>query len=133
MGERGEGPSGLQQAYSNGHLFQITGAGLDSGGQKLAGGSREPPEGEDDLGTANKDTGTGGRLPTGLRDILQGCGTGGTTIWVRDAGDDSPHGQILGFFPAQSRHADYRETDEATCGWELGVPTARDKNRGGGV
>ena len=32
LGERREGISGLRQAYRDGHLIQIPGAGLDNGG-----------------------------------------------------------------------------------------------------
>ena len=39
----------------------------------------------------------------GLRDSFQGSGAGGTTIWVRDVGDNPLHGKIPGGLLAQSR------------------------------
>ena len=66
----------------------------------------------------------------GLRDSFQGSGAGGTTIWVRDVGDNPLHGKIPGGLLAQSRQSDYRETAEAMGGWELGVPTYGDSNGG---
>ena len=60
----------------------------------------------------DKDTGTGGRQPTGLGDVLQGGGTGGPSIWVRDVGDDPRHGKGPGKFPAQGLQADYGEAAE---------------------
>ena len=113
-GERGERFSGLQQASSNGHLFQIPGTGLDGSRQRLAGSVMENLEGAEKLGTAEKDTGTRGRHTTGLGDVIQGNGTGGTPIWVIEMGDDPPHGQIHGGFSSQSFQADYGETAEGT-------------------
>ena len=99
----------------------------------MAGGGRENLEGAEDLGKDDKDTGTGGRQPTGLGDVFQGGGAGGTPIRVGDVGDDTPHGQGPGDFSSQSLQADYRETAKAMGGWDLGVPTSGDSNAGGGV
>ena len=79
-GEKGEGLSGQQQASRDGQLFQIRGADLDGDGRRLAGGDREPLKGADELGTADKDTGTGGRQPMGIRGVFQGGVTGGPHI-----------------------------------------------------
>ena len=49
----------------------------------------------------------GGHHPTGLGDVLQGGGAGGSSIWFGDIGDDPPHGKVPGKFSAQSRQADY--------------------------
>ena len=77
---------------------------------------------------SGKDTGTGGRQPTGLGGVIQGSGAGGSSIQVRDVGADPPHGKVPGKFPAQGRQSDYREER-----WGLGVPTAGYINLGGGV
>ena len=53
--------SGLRQASSDGHLVQIPGAGLGSGGRRQAGGGREPSEGAEELVADGEDTGIGGR------------------------------------------------------------------------
>ena len=45
---------------------------------------------------------------------------------VGDVGDDPPHGQGPRDFPAQIFQSEYGETSEATGGWDLGVPTARE-------
>ena len=63
---------------------------------------REPLEVAEWLDTYDKDTGTGGCQTTDIRDIFQGGGVGGATIWVIDVGDDPPHGQGPGEFSAQS-------------------------------
>ena len=90
-------------------------------------------EGTEELDTDDEDNGMGGRHTTGLRDVLQGGGTGGSSIWVGDVGDDPPHGKGPGKFPSQGRQADYGEAAKATGGWGLGVTTTGDSNGGGGV
>ena len=35
----------------------------------------------------------------GVGDIFQGCGSGGSSLWVGYMGDDHPHGQGPGDFP----------------------------------
>ena len=63
-----------------------------------------------------KDNGMGGRHPTGIGDVFQGGGAGGTPIRVGGVGDDTPHGQGPGDFSSQSLQADYGETAEVTGG-----------------
>ena len=65
--------------------------------------------------------------------IFQGSGAGGPPVWVIDVGDDSPHGQVPGYFSSQRRQADYRDTAEAKGGWYLGITTAGDSDGEGGV
>ena len=77
-----------------------------------------------------EDTGTVGHLPTGLGDVLQGGGAGGYSIRVRDVGDYPPHGKGPEKFSSQGHQADYREAVKSMGGWELGVPTAGDRDRG---
>ena len=50
---------------------------------------------------------TGRGKHVGFRDIFQGGGSGGSSIWVRDVGDDPPHGKVPGEFSARSRQAYY--------------------------
>ena len=85
------------------------------------------------MGADGKDTGTGGRQPTGLRDVLQVGGAGGSSIRVGDMGDDPLHGKCPMKFPALGPQKDYREAAKTTGGWELEVPTAGYSNVGGGV
>ena len=66
----------------------------------------------EELGTDGRDNGTGGIYPTGIGDIFQGGGTGGTPIRLRDVGDEPLHVQGPGECPAQIRQAYYRETDK---------------------
>ena len=101
-GEKVEGLSILQQASRDGQLFQIFGADLDGGRRLLAGCDREPLEGTDELGTADKDTGTGGRQPMGIRGVFKGGVTGGPHIWVVDVGGDPLHGHSPGGGSTQS-------------------------------
>ena len=44
---------------------------------------------------------TGRGKHTGVRDICQGGGSGGSSPWVGDVRDDSPHGPVHGRFPEQ--------------------------------
>ena len=133
MGERGESLSGLRQDSRYGHLFQIPGAGLDGVRWLLSGIVREPLEGAEYLCTYGKDTGTGGRQPTGLGFFSRGSDAGGTPIWDGDVGNGPPHGQGPGDFSAQSHKADFGDTAKATGGWYLGLPTAGDSDGEGGV
>ena len=67
---------------------------------------REPLEGSEVLGTADKNSGTGGCQPTVIGDVLQGGGTGNIFIRVRDVGADPPHGTGPGKLLAQGCQAD---------------------------
>ena len=89
-------------------------------------------EGAEELRTDGEDTGTGGNQTMGLGDVIQCSGTGGSSIRVRDVGDDPLHGNPPGKFPEQVHQADYGEASEATGGWELVVTTAGDRDGGGG-
>ena len=82
---------------------------------------------------AGKDSGAGGCQTKGIGDVLQGCGTGGAAIWVRDMGADPPHGTGPGKFPTQGRKADNRETAKETVGGGLEIPTAGSSNGGGSI
>ena len=90
-------------------------------------------EGAEELDTNGKGTGSEGRQTTGLGDVLQGGGSDGSSVQVRDVVDDTPNGQGPGKFPTQGRQADYREADKVTRGWELILPTDGYSNGGGGV
>ena len=63
-----------------------------------------------------EDTGTGGRQNTGMGVVIQGSGTGGSFIWVRDVVADPPHGTSPGKIPAQGCWADYGEATKAMEG-----------------
>ena len=82
----------------------------------MNGGGRETLEGVEEIGIHGKDTGTGWRQTTGLGDVFQGGGAGGTLIWFMDVGDDPLHLQGPGEFSAKSFQADYGETAEVTGG-----------------
>ena len=65
--------------------------------------------------------------------IFQGGGAGGTAYWVGDMGDDSPHVPGTGGVSAQGIHTDHWEASPEVIGRDLGVPTIRDGDAGGGV
>ena len=96
VGECREGLSGLHKSSCDGHLFKIPGAGLDNGGWELDLSGRETLEGAKYLGMDGKDTDTGGRQTTGIRDVFQCGGADGTPIKVGDVGEYPPHGQVPG-------------------------------------
>ena len=54
--------------------------------------------GVEGLLNTGKDTGMRGRQPTGLRDVFQDGGAGGTSIQDIDIGYDTPHRKIPGGF-----------------------------------
>ena len=62
----------------------------------MVGGSREPWEGAEELGTDEKDTGMGGRHTKGLGGFFQGDVAGSTPIQDGDVGGDPPHGHDIG-------------------------------------
>ena len=97
----------------------------------MDGGGRENSEGTENLGTDGEDTGTGGQLPTGLGDVLQGGGAGGcaggSSIWVKDVGAYPPHRKGPGKFSSQRHQADYREADKSMVVWDLVVLTSADR------
>ena len=70
----------------------------------------------EELGTDGKDTGTGGRQPTCLGVVLQGGGSGGSSIWVGCVAGDPLNSKGPGKFPAQGRQEYYGEVAEATGG-----------------
>ena len=57
---------------------------------------------------------------TGVRDIFQGCGSGSSSLCVRDVDDDPLHGPGPGGFPEQASE------------WKLGVPPLGGGDMGGG-
>ena len=59
-GECIEELTGLRKTIRDSYLFQISGAGLDGIRPQLSGGSGEPKEYVEELGTSNEDPGTGG-------------------------------------------------------------------------
>ena len=90
-------------------------------------------EGAEELGMDGEDTVTGGRLTTGLGDVLQGRGAGSFSIRVRDVDADPPHRKGPVKFPSQGHQPYYGEAAKSTGGWELGLPTDGDSDRGIGV
>ena len=132
-GEWGEGLSGLRKTTRVGYLFQISGAGLDGGGQQLAGGGRQPEEGAEEFGTADKDPETGGCQTKVLRDVFQGGGTGGADFRVGDVGADPPHGTGPGKFSTQGRALDNWKIAKETEGGGMGIPTTGGIDGGGGI
>ena len=53
------------------------------------------------------------------REMFQGGGTSGTSLWIRNVCDGHPHGQGPGGVSAQVDQAYYRETDPAASGQKL--------------
>ena len=80
-----------------------------------------------------KNLGMGGGLPVGVGDFLQCCGSGITSLRIRDIGDDPPHDPGPRGFPAQDGQAGYRETAPEASGRKLGVYPLVGGNVGGGV
>ena len=62
--------------------------GIDGGGQQLYIGDDKLEKGEEELGAADKDPGTGGVQPEGIRYIIKGGSAGGVAFWVRDVVHD---------------------------------------------
>ena len=99
----------------------------------MAGGGGEPAEGEEYLGAAARDLGKGGGEPSGVGDVFQGGGEGGTTFRVGEVGDDPLHGPGPGGVSTQGSQADHWEAASTVIGRELGVSTFGDCDAGGGV
>ena len=74
-------------------------------------------EGSEYLGMYGKNNGTGGRHPTGIGGVLQGCSAGSSSIWFGDMSGETPHRKGPGKFPAQVCQVDYREADKVMGGW----------------
>ena len=86
----------LWEPPGNGDLLQIPDTGDLSGRQQLVGGGEKlvPDKGgvEEDGVRPQQ----GGGVPTGIRIIFYGHGTGGAAIQIGDLGGHPPHGQGLG-------------------------------------
>ena len=65
----------------------------------------------------------GGGKTKGVGDFLQGVGTGSTSFWVVDVGDDPPHGMVHWGVLSQGNHMDHWEVSPAVSGQKLVVPT----------
>ena len=65
---------------------------------------------------------TGRGKHTGVRDIFQGGGSGGSSLWVVDVGDEPPHGLGPGDFPEQGGLMDHRKTATVSLGRKLAIP-----------
>ena len=65
---------------------------------------------------------TGRGKHVGVRYIFQGCGSGGSYLWVRDAGDDPLHGLVPGGFPEQGGPSDHKKIDAVASGLKLVAP-----------
>ena len=58
----------------------------------MAGGGGKPKEGKEEVVTVVENLGIVRGEPAGVRVVIQGDSTGGTSIWIGDVGDDPPHG-----------------------------------------
>ena len=65
---------------------------------------------------------TGRGKHVGVRYIFQGCGSGGSYLWVRDTGDDPLHGLVPGGFPEQGGPSDHKKIDSVASGLKLVEP-----------
>ena len=77
--------------------------------------------------------GKGGRKTKGVGDFLQGVGTGSTSFWIRDVGDNPSHGRGHWGVSTHRSYMDHWEVSPAVSGWKLVVPTFVDGHVGGGV
>ena len=75
----------------------------------------------------------GGGKTMGVRDVLQGGGTGGNSLQIGDVGDDPLHGTIPGGVSAQGVQTYYREASLASSGRKFGVPSIGGGDSGGMV
>ena len=66
----------------------------------------------------------------GVRDIFQGGGSVGSSLWVRDVGDDPLCGTGPGGFPAQGGPSDHRNTTEEALVHKLVVPPLEEAVQG---
>ena len=96
----GEGEVGHCQGFQrlwappgDGDLLQIPAAGDLGGKQRMAGGGEEPVLLKAGLEEDVTHPQQGGGGAAGIRIIFQGCGTGGTDIWVGDLGGHLQHVQ----------------------------------------
>ena len=85
------------------------------------------------MSKVDKDPGTRGGQPEGIRDTIQGISEGSVDFWVGDVGTDPPNEMGPGKFSTQGRTADHRETSKETGGGGLGLSTAVDSNGGGRI
>ena len=75
----------------------------------------------------------GGGETLGVGDVLQGRGAGSTSFWVKDVGDDPPHGKGHWVVSTQGSYMDHWEVSPEVSGQNLVVPTFGDSNAGGRV
>ena len=76
---------------------------------------------------------TGRGKNMGVRDIFQGGGSGGSSLWVGDVDSDPPHGPGPGYFPEKDGPSAQRNTYVAALGWKLGVTPIGGGAGGGNV
>ena len=82
----------------------------------------------EELGTADNDTGKGGRQLKGAGDVFYDSFVGGTSLQVGDVGDDPPHGPVPWRVSTQGIQTDLWDATKASGGWELKMPTSEDGN-----
>ena len=110
VGENYEGLSGLWMAAELGNLLKIPRSDPDGLRWLFARGSGEPEEGKEYLGAVVDNPGMRGAKLTGVRDVIQGSGAGGTYFWVWYVGDEPPPGPVPGGgVSTQFGQTDYRE------------------------
>ena len=80
------------------------------------------------MGTADKDTGKGGRHLKVAGDVFYYIFVGATSLQVGDVGDDPSHGLGTGRVSTQGIKTDNWDTTKAPGGWELGMPISGDDN-----
>ena len=66
------------------------------------------------MGAEVKDTRKGRVKCAGVREFIQGCGSGGSPLWAQDVGADTPYGPDSGGVLAQAGLSYDRETTAAT-------------------
>ena len=78
------------------------------------------------------DLGMGGGHTAGIRDVIQGDGSGSSSFWSGNVGNDSPHGPGPGRVSEKDGKTDHREAALAAPGSKLGVSPIGGGNAGGG-
>ena len=72
--------------------------------------------------SADKYLGTGRINHAGVRSLIQGGDTGGSSLWEGDVGDKPPHGMVAGLLPEWSSETDYRTSTTAASGRKTEEP-----------
>ena len=107
--------------------------GLAGRRRRLYGDDGKLEKGVEQLGAADKDPGPGGGQHENIPYILQGGSAGSVAFWVGDVSHDSLHGTGQGKFSTQGRATDCWEAAKEAGGGVMGLYTAGDSYKVGGI